>query len=242
MPASPNDQTPRPTTGIRFSSPFLDALQAQKANPSKTSEKRTATPKLIPSPEGNTVTAPCRMTCSRAHPRSRGEHAKKMQKAKSQPGSSPLARGTQDGLRQTAGSHGLIPARAGNTVREFSRSQGTGAHPRSRGEHLSQSSIQPSKPGSSPLARGTPEPPQSYASRAGLIPARAGNTMRIASRARSWRAHPRSRGEHKRNALISWPLWGSSPLARGTQQHLMQRELVTGLIPARAGNTGYSVG
>ena len=29
---------------------------------------------LIPSPEGNTVTAPRRMTYSRAHPRSRGEH------------------------------------------------------------------------------------------------------------------------------------------------------------------------
>ncbi len=115
MPASPNDQTPRPTTGIRFSSPFLDALQAQKANPSKTSEKRTATPKLIPSPEGNTVTAPCRMTCSRAHPRSRGEHVDEAGMVSTPKGSSPLARGTLAPVFSVPGWDGLIPARAGNT-------------------------------------------------------------------------------------------------------------------------------
>ena len=115
MPASPNDQTPRSATGIRLSSPFLDALQAQRANPSKTSEKRTATPKLIPSPEGNTVTAPRRMTCSRAHPRSRGEHTGAPSAARRALGSSPLARGTRLAAVFDCGLVGLIPARAGNT-------------------------------------------------------------------------------------------------------------------------------
>ena len=36
MPASPNDQTPSPITDIRLSSPFLDTLQPQSVNPSKT--------------------------------------------------------------------------------------------------------------------------------------------------------------------------------------------------------------
>ena len=115
MPASPNDQTPRPTTGIRLSSPFLDALQAQRANPSKTSEKRTATPKLIPSPEGNTVTAPRRMTYSKVHPRSRGEHCCSIIFAVRAVGSSPLARGTLRRCSWSPIQRGLIPARAGNT-------------------------------------------------------------------------------------------------------------------------------
>ena len=176
MPASPNDQTPRPTTGIRFSSPFLDALQAQKANPSKTSEKRTATPKLIPSPEGNTVTAPCRMTCSRAHPRSRGEHADGRVKKFREAGSSPLARGTRHpGLRELS-SRGLIPARAGNTQRRCRRQKASRAHPRSRGEHKTVYVRLPVAMGSSPLARGTLVAIFHPALEAGLIPARAGNT------------------------------------------------------------------
>lgn len=53
-----------------------------------------ATLKLIPSPEGNTVTAPRRMTYSRAQPRSRGEHKEIRFRVGAQMGSALLTRGT----------------------------------------------------------------------------------------------------------------------------------------------------
>ena len=183
MPASPNDQTPRPTTGIRLSSPFLDALQAQRANPSKTSEKRMATPKLIPSPEGNTVTAPRRMTYSKAHPRSRGEHTLQLIIPALQRGSSPLARGTRRHSRPCVVTLGLIPARAGNTVVRNLWGVRIWAHPRSRGEHNLSPRLWTLRRGSSPLARGTLRFCSSSRLCPGLIPARAGNTRS----SRCWR-------------------------------------------------------
>ena len=71
----------------------------------------------------------------------------------------------------------------------------------------------------------------------GLIPARAGNTW-----VRRWvvsvcGAHPRSRGEHVSRILWTLRLKGSSPLARGTHLTGAGASSLTGLIPARAGNT-----
>ena len=167
MPASPNNQTPRPTTGIRLSSPFLDALQALRANPSKTSEKRTATPKLIPSPEGNTVTAPRRMTYSRAHPRSRGEHVSSSASPRRRRGSSPLAQGTplrpsgESGVGEGSAQAnlGFIPAHAGSTAPNRSACPRSQAHPRSRGEHAKTEPLRHQPAGSSPLTRGAPYSP-----------------------------------------------------------------------------------
>ena len=91
-------------------------------------------------------------------------------------GSSPLARGTPTGWGQKDTMAGLIPARAGNTIIEESSSTHTGAHPRSRGEHLAAEKIRMSAWGSSPLARGAH--PQGFRGdhADGLIPARAGST------------------------------------------------------------------
>ena len=51
------------------------------------------------------------------------------------------------------------------------------------------------------------------------------------------RAHPRSRGEHIENPKARLPSPGSSPLARGTRKEALEVIQLTGLIPARAGNT-----
>ena len=51
-------------------------------------------------------------------------------------GSSPLARGAPFGLNESHQPCGLIPARAGSTRNRQYRFQRSGAHPRSRGEHL----------------------------------------------------------------------------------------------------------
>ena len=53
----------------------------------------------------------------------------------------------------------------------------------------------------------------------------------------SFRAHPRSRGEHSVVCKSTWISKDSSPLARGTQCMTFYAQAAKGLIPARAGNT-----
>ena len=72
---------------------------------------------------------------------------------------------------------GLIPARAGNTWRFAARGCRPGAHPRSRGEHSDSAGELHGVRGSSPLARGTRDFIKIHRDVAGLIPARAGNTL-----------------------------------------------------------------
>ena len=112
------------------------------------------------------------------------------------PGSSPLARGTLFRTAKDNNLEGLIPARAGNTKTLPFRVFLSGAHPRSRGEHLPLVDVVVGCVGSSPLARGTQGHLQGKPAEGGLIPARAGNTYPRAQWLESGRAHPRSRGEH----------------------------------------------
>ena len=132
---------------------------------------------------------------------------------------------------------GLIPARAGNTPQTGYTRYLPGAHPRSRGEHRTRSMTAGIPEGSSPLARGTRIPAACTLYLAGLIPARAGNTV-IQDLVRTLRgAHPRSRGEHGVSSVSSRVMTGSSPLARGTLPPAPHPQALPGLIPARAGNT-----
>ena len=135
---------------------------------------------LIPARAGNTPLDGCWFATEWAHPRSRGEHWRWTPVMWRLWGSSPLARGThgEEG-HQTVGG-GLIPARAGNTAKEQRQSAAKGAHPRSRGEHAKVSGLWFRKSGSSPLARGTLCHGESQVRGAGLIPARAGNTLVLA--------------------------------------------------------------
>ena len=92
--------------------------------------------------------------------------------------------------------------------------------------------------GSSPLARGTLRGVWENGIKPGLIPARAGNTRGCILRVWHGRAHPRSRGEHRAGRKGRLLRKGSSPLARGTHTADLGGDTTTGLIPARAGNTG----
>ena len=132
-------------------------------------------------------------------------------------GSSPLARGTPVMHTPHEVQNGLIPARAGNTSGIRIGAEHLGAHPRSRGEHRTKSSVGGAWRGSSPLARGT----QAH----GHLPV----TAPV--------AHPRSRGEHGLISVAFDAPVGSSPLARGTQSAAPSLSIRLGLIPARAGNT-----
>ena len=115
-----------------------------------------------------------------------------------------------------------------------------GAHPRSRGENVTQLAPGELSNGSSPLTRGKRRRGCSRTGRRGLIPAHAGKTW--VCRATAWLrvAHPRSRGE---NAPPFPPLLrdgGSSPLTRGKQLRAGMERAGHGLIPAHAGKTAHT--
>ena len=76
--------------------------------------------------------------------------------------------------------------------------------------------------------------------RAGFIPARAGNTIPSSAAGSRRSVHPRSRGEHLGQHVLRIDEGGSSPLARGTPDHHVCPALRRRFIPARAGNTSTS--
>ena len=54
--------------------------------------------------------------------------------------------------------------------------------------------------------------------------------------------HPRSRGEYPRRPTFSWVRPGSPPLARGILPNGLQEFELSGITPARAGNTHFQRG
>ena len=194
-------------------------------------------PRFIPARAGNTRPPPPRPNRRPVHPRSRGEHPALIRVSHGASGSSPLARGTLPGDHRLHAPHRFIPARAGNTPPRPRPAASSPVHPRSRGEHRLILAGDGHVTGSSPLARGTPEPRGAQRGQHRFIPARAGNTGRPAQRGCPSPVHPRSRGEHRPTTDAGWLNNGSSPLARGTQRLQGARVRVERFIPARAGNT-----
>ena len=110
--------------------------------------------RLIPAHAGSTRWWRARAPRPRAHPRSRGEHGESHRTLGLREGSSPLTRGAPGGGRPAGRAVRLIPAHAGSTSIAIILAVVSGAHPRSRGEHLDTLDAAPSSPGSSPLTRG----------------------------------------------------------------------------------------
>ena len=173
--------------------------------------------RFIPARAGNTLRFEGRQDRAAVHPRSRGEHGRRVSLVESLPGSSPLARGTQPRIGASFPVLRFIPARAGNTEAAPVGSIRPSVHPRSRGEHSPRAVRSTCLYGSSPLARGTQRPEAACTGPGRFIPARAGNTAGQAIPSGGGAVHPRSRGEHPGGEV------------GGAHRHRF--------IPARAGNT-----
>ena len=132
----------------------------------------------------------------------------------------------------------IIPARAGFTVFHDESDSGTEDHPRSRGVYWLPQIHTDSEAGSSPLARGLRVPWARIRLRHGIIPARAGFTVRVACITLRGADHPRSRGVYGSSTSRPRLTRGSSPLARGLLPALRSESLGDRIIPARAGFTG----
>ena len=193
----------------------------------------------------------------RVHPRLRGELKESIASRWPKVGSSPLARGTLAAPLFGADLGRFIPACAGNSLQASLKIRFMSVHPRLRGElkfdtlpKLNQDGSsplareltslpigQPIASGSSPLARGTPYPPNAPAFDRRFIPACAGNSRIIEKSNRLLSVHPRLRGELSIQLCEPTMRVGSSPLARGTHPRKACSLPLTRFIPACAGNS-----
>ena len=142
--------------------------------------RRRPCERIIPAHAGSTSTGVgCGVRAS-DHPRSRGEHVKRLGEDGLLHGSSPLTRGAQLRHGGRLNTCRIIPAHAGSTNRvnrvltdplgssPLTRGAHTrrykavygGDHPRSRGEHRTPIRCIQGVRGSSPLTRGAPSPNQ----------------------------------------------------------------------------------
>ena len=196
--------------------------------------------RLIPARAGKTRAGGPRHRREWAHPRSRGENRSAGVHSMSASGSSPLARGKLMQVISALLPVRLIPARAGKTFTALEKIAFTPAHPRSRGENLSNLGSVLSTSGSSPLARGKRRRKIRDCKSCRLIPARAGKTLARSAQESPRAAHPRSRGENLAPVTSVVGRAGSSPLARGKPRRRRAGRPQRGLIPARAGKTKSS--
>mgnify|MGYP001643505498 CR=1 FL=1 len=109
---------------------------------------------IIPARAGFTLYVTVAGALGTDHPRSRGVYAPAGVTGRHALGSSPLARGLHDGLRDDRDGDRIIPARAGFTTRSLCRRSATRDHPRSRGVYHRLHDELHAALGSSPLARG----------------------------------------------------------------------------------------
>ena len=106
--------TPRPCLPISGSSPRMRGTPAGFLS-------RGVSAGIIPAYAGNTGHVPVRMGDGGDHPRVCGEHRRQRLHAhRARLGSSPRMRGTPIPMWLSNGEHGIIPAYAGNTLRDYS--------------------------------------------------------------------------------------------------------------------------
>ncbi len=156
-------------------------------------------------------------------------------------GSSPLVRGALVVEDEEVDGAGIIPARAGSTKPVCHVLPDLRDHPRSCGEHRLTRFRQLKLLGSSPLVRGAQAYDVPFSVSDGIIPARAGSTRSSCPPACACRDHPRSCGEHWMEDQGRSRSSGSSPLVRGAPGADPRRDVVDGIIPARAGSTSSAV-
>ena len=171
------------------------------------------------------------------HPRGCGEHCPVPVSGIPSMGSSPRMRGTRFAVLVTGDIQRINPADAGSTNRSDCWPHSERDHPRGCGEHGADTWSASDWEGSSPRMRGTPRATHALSHDCGIIPADAGNTIRLQEWLDSNEDHLRGCGEHRHSD--GRPGWrrGSSPRMRGTPFEQIVGGVVSGIIPADAGNT-----
>ena len=152
-------------------------------------------------------------------------------------GSSPRVRGKPAWATRAGVHSGLIPARAGKTIKTPTVTKLCRAHPRVCGENYDKVKAEFFAEGSSPRVRGKQPAGRQPPPGLGLIPACAGKTWNHSQIRCMTRAHPRVCGENIETFGGAATLSGSSPRVRGKLNYGNVRTFVAGLIPACEGKT-----
>ena len=194
-------------------------------------------PRAHPRACGKTASTARTRACSPAHPRACGENSPGRASLVTTPGSSPRVRGKPTRSRPQGLPRGLIPARAGKTLKRLVTQSHAPAHPRACGENGRDFGDPLVRRGSSPRVRGKLVDQFAVAARDGLIPARAGKTSPTSRRRPRPTAHPRACGENPNRSRASARIPGSSPRVRGKPGKPLRSSPGPRLIPARAGKT-----
>ena len=171
---------------------------------------------FIPAGAGNTHSITTDRQSPAVYPRWRGEHSMPPSSVIPWSGLSPLARGTLHRHPADVRRRRFIPAGAGNTIRGARSHTLQTVYPRWRGEHDIWLDARGVYIGLSPLARGTQRISAQDQLTARFIPAGAGNTKTEVPVLPESPVYPRWRGEHDYIYQNIGPVFGLSPLARGT--------------------------
>ena len=215
---------------IRGSSPLARGLP-------RAARSASTSAGIIPARAGFTTVAEGLDMGSEDHPRSRGVYRGDSHSPLGRQGSSPLARGLRDESIAVTHDPRIIPARAGFTRRTVITADDIADHPRSRGVYRCCRPRTRGRAGSSPLARGLRHHLGVPDGGPGIIPARAGFTIRPGRSPPTRADHPRSRGVYAPAPITHGALPGSSPLARGLRLPSAGTNRNDWIIPARAGFT-----
>ena len=175
------------------------------------------------------------------HPRACGEQLPRPDSIYEHAGSSPRVRGTVWCADRLICVVGIIPARAGNSMALHRPASVTGDHPRACGEQGAGALIVSEIEGSSPRVRGTAHAEPFGAQPLGIIPARAGNSEFKQAVSAYLGDHPRACGEQRGRRPRRATSRGSSPRVRGTASNIHDKLLDAGIIPARAGNSRFTI-
>ena len=191
----------------------------------------------IPANAGETSRSLRERTRWRVYPRERGGDSSSSVGSNSVLGLSPRTRGRR--LRPLAGRQapGSIPANAGETRTMPVITSMPRVYPRERGGDLAASAFCFAAAGLSPRTRGRPGAAEQAHSRAGSIPANAGETGTCPAQCRGGRVYPRERGGDVLRVAAAGAKWGLSPRTRGRREGAGRIHARLGSIPANAGET-----
>ena len=193
--------------------------------------------RVIPAWAGNSPERRHGCGCHAGHPRVGGEQMAASISASGATGSSPRGRGTGLVGKPAEIGRRVIPAWAGNSVRDPSNTMETPGHPRVGGEQLSCQRPVMIRTGSSPRGRGTDVNARRKLDALRVIPAWAGNSQAARLGEVMATGHPRVGGEQNRLPAANCDVSGSSPRGRGTEQISCRELRRVRVIPAWAGNS-----
>ena len=173
----------------------------------------------------------------RDHPRTRGEKCTTIRRRVFRRGSPPHARGKAETMMDNTAGSRITPARAGKSIAPVANAMGQRDHPRTRGEKCEECTNGSLCKGSPPHARGKGAMRKTAANFERITPARAGKRTPELTEGRTYRDHPRTRGEKSQTQKEGIADGGSPPHARGKETDAVHLRRPWGITPARAGKS-----